>query len=37
MIQFLTFCFMVMVLGTQALLRGSWRVRQTEPINSNDK
>ena len=28
---------MVLVLGTQALLRGSWRVRQTEPIKGNHK
>lgn len=36
-IKIATFACMVIVLGTQALLRGSWRVHQTEPIGNNDK
>ncbi|SDD68331.1 hypothetical protein SAMN05421636_101400 [Pricia antarctica] len=31
-IKIATFTCMVIVLGTQALLRGSWRIRQTEPV-----
>lgn len=33
-IKIVTFTSMVIVLGTQALLRGSWRVGQTESIKS---
>ncbi len=34
-IKIVTFTCMVVVLGTQALLRGSWRVRQTETVKSD--
>ncbi len=34
-INIVTFTCMVVVLGTQALLRGSWRVVQTEPVESD--
>jgi len=37
MIHILTFCCMVVILGTQSLLRGSWRVRQTEPVRGQDR
>jgi len=37
MIHVITFCGMVIVLGTQALLRGRWSVHQTEPIESDQK
>ncbi len=35
MIHFITFCCMVIVLGTQALLRGCWSVQQTETMESD--
>ncbi len=31
--NFLTFCCMVVVLGTQALLEGSWKVEETQKSN----
>ena len=31
--NFLTFCCMVVVLGTQALLEGSWKVEETQNRN----
>lgn len=34
-IQFFTFLTMVVVLGLQALLHGSWTVRETEPVRSD--
>ncbi len=37
MINFISFCCMVIVLGTQALLHGSWKVQQTGTIKSNPK
>ncbi len=35
MIHFLTFCCMVLVLGAQALLKGSWAVEETKPIKTD--
>ncbi|SDL64800.1 hypothetical protein [Kriegella aquimaris] len=35
MIHFLTFCCMVLVLGAQALLKGSWTVEETKPIKTD--
>ncbi|MEP3208863.1 MAG: hypothetical protein ABJN95_06730 [Maribacter sp.] len=35
-IKILTFACMVLVLGTQALLHGSWRVQETEPLKSKN-
>jgi hypothetical protein len=33
----LTFFIMVMVLGAQTLLHGSWSVKETEAVSANDK
>gem|GEM_PF-5769345 len=33
----LTFFIMVMVLGTQALLHGSWSVKETETVSAGNK
>jgi len=32
-----TFVCMVVVLGLQALLQGSWRVTETQPIKTNKR
>jgi len=35
-IKIVTFACMVIVLGTQALLQGSWSVQETEPLKSKN-
>ncbi|MEO9892688.1 hypothetical protein [Aurantibacter sp.] len=36
-VNMLTFFLMVMVLGTQTLLHGSWTIKKTENASSNSK
>ena len=35
-IKIVTFACMVLILGTQALLHGSWRVQEVEPLKSKN-
>jgi hypothetical protein len=35
-IKILTFACMVIVLGTQTLLHGSWKIRETEALKSEN-